>query len=83
MTPRQAGRHTSPVEGDAAGDDRQVAAVEPVRQHHLPQGLFRDELLTGGYRKKYLRAVSRLTALVRAAEGEQGPPLSGAEARPR
>ncbi len=30
--------------------------------------LFPDELLAGGYRKKYLRAVSRLTALARQAE---------------
>ena len=29
--------------------------------------LFPDELLQGGYRKKYLRAVSRLTALARQA----------------
>jgi cell division protein ZapE len=29
--------------------------------------LFPDELLGGGYRKKYLRAVSRLTALAREA----------------
>jgi cell division protein ZapE len=31
--------------------------------------LFPDELLRGGYRKKYLRALSRLTALVRQGEG--------------
>jgi cell division protein ZapE len=30
--------------------------------------LFPDELLRGGYRKKYLRALSRLTALVRQAQ---------------
>ncbi len=30
--------------------------------------LFPDELLAGGYRKKYLRAVSRLTALARQAQ---------------
>ncbi len=30
--------------------------------------LFPDDLLRGGYRKKYLRAVSRLTSLARAAE---------------
>ncbi len=30
--------------------------------------LFPDELLAGGYRKKYLRAVSRLTALAREAK---------------
>ena len=32
-------------------------------------GLFPAELLAGGYRKKYLRTVSRLTALSRQAEG--------------
>ena len=31
--------------------------------------LFPAELLAGGYRKKYLRAVSRLTALARLAAG--------------
>jgi cell division protein ZapE len=30
--------------------------------------LFPPELLKGGYRKKYLRAVSRLTALAREAQ---------------
>jgi cell division protein ZapE len=30
-------------------------------------GLFTDEMLRGGYRKKYLRAVSRLIALSREA----------------
>ena len=29
--------------------------------------LFPEELLRGGYRKKYLRAISRLTALARQA----------------
>ncbi len=31
--------------------------------------LFPTELLEGGYRKKYLRAVSRLTALAQAGAG--------------
>lgn len=31
--------------------------------------LFSDEMLRGGYRKKYFRAVSRLTALVREGQG--------------
>ena len=31
--------------------------------------LFPDEMLNGGYRKKYLRAVSRLVALMREGEG--------------
>ncbi len=34
--------------------------------------LFPDELLAGGYRRKYLRAVSLLTALAR-----QAGPVSG------
>lgn len=34
--------------------------------------LFTDEMMAGGYMKKYFRAVSRLTALVR--EGQQGEP---------
>ena len=34
--------------------------------------LFTQEMLTGGYMKKYYRAVSRLTALARAGQmGEQ------------
>ncbi|EID55981.1 cell division protein ZapE [Saccharomonospora xinjiangensis] len=33
--------------------------------------LFDEDMLAGGYRKKYLRAVSRLTALARDAEGRQ------------
>ncbi|EIE99587.1 putative ATPase [Saccharomonospora glauca K62] len=34
--------------------------------------LFDEEMLAGGYRKKYLRAVSRLTALARDAVSESG-----------
>ena len=34
--------------------------------------LFPQELLAGGYRKKYLRAVSRLTSLAREAQGRVG-----------
>ncbi|WP_187279527.1 cell division protein ZapE [Quadrisphaera setariae] len=41
-----------------------VASGAPLDQ------LFPDELMNGGYRKKYARAVSRLTALAR--EGSQG-----------
>ncbi|TKG69654.1 cell division protein ZapE [Prauserella endophytica] len=37
-------------------------------------GLFTEEMLAGGYRKKYLRAVSRLTALARDAAAS---PVSG------
>ncbi len=39
-----------------------VASGEPLDR------LFPEEMLRGGYRKKYLRAVSRLTALARAAQ---------------
>ncbi|MDP3712752.1 MAG: cell division protein ZapE [Mycobacteriales bacterium] len=40
----------------------------PVVASGVPLGeLFPDDLLRGGYRKKYLRAVSRLTALARQA----------------
>lgn len=39
-----------------------VASGEPL------SALFTEEMLHGGYRKKYLRAVSRLTALARDAE---------------
>ena len=31
--------------------------------------LFSEEMLKGGYRKKYFRAISRLTALARDAKG--------------
>jgi cell division protein ZapE len=44
--------------------DRDIAVVASG----VPlDALFPDELLSGGYRKKYLRAVSRLTALAREA----------------
>ncbi|MFK0169481.1 cell division protein ZapE [Streptomyces sp. NPDC090306] len=46
--------------------DREV----PVLASGLPfDKLFSDEMLNGGYRKKYLRAISRLTALARDAKG--------------
>ncbi|OKJ75245.1 ATPase [Streptomyces sp. CB02460] len=46
--------------------DREV----PVLAAGLPfDRLFSDEMLNGGYRKKYFRAISRLTALVRDAKG--------------
>ena len=42
----------------------------PVLTSGVPMDrLFPQELLSGGYRKKYLRAVSRLTALAREAQG--------------
>jgi cell division protein ZapE len=46
--------------------DREV----PVLASGLPfDKLFSDEMLNGGYRKKYFRAISRLTALARDAKG--------------
>jgi cell division protein ZapE len=49
--------------------DREV----PVLASGVPfDALFPDELLAGGYRKKYLRAVSRLVALTREAGGPAG-----------
>lgn len=46
--------------------DREV----PVLASGLPfDQLFSDEMLNGGYRKKYFRAISRLTALARDAKG--------------
>ena len=50
--------------------DRLYDRDVPVLASGVPLGeLFPDELLSGGYRKKYLRAVSRLTALARQASG--------------
>ncbi|MET7496727.1 cell division protein ZapE [Streptomyces sp900116325] len=46
--------------------DREI----PVLAAGLPfDRLFSDEMLNGGYRKKYFRAISRLTALARDAKG--------------
>lgn len=46
--------------------DREV----PVCASGLPfDRLFSEEMLAGGYRKKYFRAISRLTALARDAKG--------------
>jgi cell division protein ZapE len=46
--------------------DREV----PVLAAGLPfDKLFSEEMLNGGYRKKYFRAISRLTALARDAKG--------------
>jgi cell division protein ZapE len=48
--------------------DRLYDRDVPVLASGVPiDRLFPDELLRGGYRKKYLRAVSRLTALARSA----------------
>ncbi|OLZ67402.1 cell division protein ZapE [Streptomyces sp. IMTB 2501] len=49
--------------------DREV----PVLASGLPfDRLFSEEMLNGGYRKKYFRAISRLTALARDAKGLVG-----------
>ncbi|WP_405984463.1 cell division protein ZapE [Streptomyces sp. NBC_00872] len=46
--------------------DREI----PVLASGLPfDRLFSEEMLNGGYRKKYFRAISRLTALARDAQG--------------
>ncbi|WP_241827177.1 AFG1/ZapE family ATPase, partial [Streptomyces graminilatus] len=50
--------------------DREV----PVLASGLPfDQLFSEEMLNGGYRKKYFRAISRLTALARDAKGLVDP----------
>lgn len=50
--------------------DREV----PVLASGLPfDKLFSEEMLNGGYRKKYFRAISRLTALARDAKGLVAP----------
>lgn len=46
--------------------DRLYDSAIPIRVSGQPlSALFTDEMLQGGYRKKYLRALSRLTALSR------------------
>lgn len=50
--------------------DREV----PVLASGMPfDQLFSEEMLNGGYRKKYFRAISRLTALARDAKGLVDP----------
>ena len=50
--------------------DRLYDRDVPVLASGVPfDALFPDEMLAGGYRKKYLRAVSRLVALTREAGG--------------
>ncbi|MFD9499217.1 cell division protein ZapE [Streptomyces sp. NPDC060035] len=46
--------------------DREVPVLASGRPFDR---LFSDEMLNGGYRKKYFRAISRLTALARDAKG--------------
>lgn len=49
--------------------DRLYDRAIPVAGSGAPlDALFTEEMLAGGYRKKYLRAISRLTALARDAE---------------
>ncbi len=53
--------------------DRLYDRDVPVLSSGAPlDELFPQELLKGGYRKKYLRAVSRLTSLAREAQGQEG-----------
>ena len=53
--------------------DRLYDRAVPVAVSGLPLSeLFTDEMLRGGYRKKYLRAVSRLIALSREAGARGG-----------
>ncbi|MGH3451267.1 MAG: cell division protein ZapE [Haloechinothrix sp.] len=66
------GVHAAPDQGVAlrlvAFADRLYDRAVPVVASGEPlSALFTDEMLHGGYRKKYLRAVSRLTALARDA----------------
>jgi cell division protein ZapE len=50
--------------------DRLYDRAVPVAVSGEPlSALFTDEMLRGGYRKKYLRSISRLTALARDAAG--------------
>ena len=61
---------------DQAAALRLVVLVDRLYDRDLPvatsgvplDGLFPAELLAGGYRKKYLRAISRLTALARQGQ---------------
>ena len=66
--------------------DRTVVLIDrlydrdiPVRASGVPlDRIFSEEMLRGGYRKKYRRALSRAVALARMgdtpADGETGPP---------
>ncbi len=57
--------------------DRMYDRALPLRAGGAPlSDLFSEDMLRGGYRKKYLRAVSRLTALAR--EGRPAPDVTAA-----
>ncbi len=54
--------------------DRLYDRDVPVVASGVPfDRLFADDLLRGGYRKKYFRAVSRLVSLAREGSGLDGP----------
>lgn len=58
--------------------DRLYDRAIPVVSSGAPlSALFTEEMLHGGYRKKYLRAVSRLTALARDADVLRGAAEAG------
>ncbi|MBK1788784.1 cell division protein ZapE [Prauserella cavernicola] len=67
--------------GDQSLALRLVALADRLYDRAIPvlvsgeslSGLFTEEMLAGGYRKKYLRAVSRLTALARDAAASPVP----------
>jgi cell division protein ZapE len=62
--------------------DRLYDRAVPVAVSGEPlSAVFTEEMLTGGYRKKYLRAVSRLVALSRDLPSSSPAPLSWASAR--
>jgi hypothetical protein len=73
---------------DQAAALRLVVLADRLYDRDLPvvasgvafDSLFSAELLRGGYRKKYLRAVSRLVALARAGARRSGP-QSGPQTR--
>ncbi|MET0136497.1 MAG: cell division protein ZapE [Kibdelosporangium sp.] len=59
--------------------DRLYDRAVPVAVSGQPlSALYTDEMLRGGYRKKYLRSLSRLTALSREV-GQEGDPVRGGD----
>jgi len=52
--------------------DRLYDKDVPILASGVPfDQLFTEEMMTGGYMKKYFRAVSRLTALAREAQNHE------------